>query len=232
MMRWVSLQNSMAKVVATATVGAVVLGALGGLGTGAASAASVHNPHKAAQVAKAPNGSGYSYLAGVGPWTVSMRRVGNVSVEQIRGAWLLGQVRFHTNDPYYSCLNGTALNAWRVPANPGVVIVHNGDQGRQCVYGTFVYQPFYTGTFGGTLVVLAWHANVSVEALGDSSLFGQLTNFQSNDPYYACLDGTTTTGGATINVWTAPKEFGTSDVAHNGGQGPQCVYGTFVFGTN
>ncbi len=228
-MRWVSLQNSMAKVVATAAAGAVVLGALGGLGAGAASAASVQKSREAAQLATVSRGPGYSYLAGVGPWTVSMRRVRNVSVEQIRGAWLLGQVTFHTNDPYYSCLNGRALNAWRVPAEPGTVIVHNGDQGPQCVYGTFVYQPFYTGTVHGTLVVLARHVNVSVEALADSSLVGQLTNFQSDDPYYACLDGTTTTGGATVNVWTAPREFGSSEVVHNGDQGPQCVYGTFVF---
>jgi len=236
MMQWVSTRSAVVRAVTGIAAAAV---ALGGLGVSAASASSLPGEREAVQSVRegvrpglgtAPHG-GSTYLATVGPWAVTMSRVRNMSVEQIPGAWLLGRVTFHTNDRYYSCLDGEALDAWRIPSEPNVVVVHNGDQGAQCVYGTFVYEPFYMGTFDGSLVVFSWHANVSVESLPDASQAGQLGNFQTDNPYYACLDGSSTTSGATVDVWTAPKEFGSSDVAHNGDQGAQCVYGTFSFST-
>ena len=36
-------------------------------------------------------------------------------------------------------------------------------------------------------------------------------------------------GSAAINVFTASKEFPGVNAAHNGGQGTQCIYGTWTF---
>lgn len=47
---------------------------------------------------------------------------------------------FSTNDPRYSCLNGETINVWTAPAQyPGVYVVHNGNQGPQCTYGTWTF---------------------------------------------------------------------------------------------
>lgn len=81
----------------------------------------------------------------------------------------------------------------------------------------------YHGTYNGRVIDLAHVINVSVEDLPDATLVGHLTNFQTNNPYYHCLNG------ETLNVWVAPNEFPNDYVVHNGDEGPQCVYGTWLF---
>jgi hypothetical protein len=172
----------------------------------------------------------YTYDGQVGPWSnIPLRQVPNVSVENLPGATLVGAVVFTTSNPYYSCLNGHALNAWRLPAQPDVIFVHNGDQGPQCVYGTWTYRPFFQATWQGHRIGLTRQKNVTVEALPDATLAGHVTNFQTDDPYYACLDGPSAGTGQSINVWIAPREFPAVYVAHNGDEGPQCVYITLTF---
>ncbi len=174
----------------------------------------------------------YSYTGTVGNWNqVPLSHVANVTVEGLSDATLVGQItNFQTTNPYYSCLDGRTLNVWRAPKEfPGELVVHNGDQGPQCVYGTWTYVPFYAGTWQGRWTQLSHVANVTVEGLSDSHLVGQITNFQTDDPYYECLTGTSGSTGETVNVWEAPKEFPGELVVHNGDQGPQCVYGTWTF---
>jgi len=66
--------------------------------------------------------------------------------------------------------------------------------------------------------------NETVEGYGDASIVGVVTNFQTDNPAFSCLNG------STLNVFTAPAEHGSDLVVHNGLQGPQCTYGTWIIG--
>jgi hypothetical protein len=81
----------------------------------------------------------------------------------------------------------------------------------------------YTGVWLGNVTTLTHVANVTVEGLADATLVGTISNFQTSDPSYSCLNG------ETINVFTAPSEFPGDYVVHNGLQGSQCTYGTWTF---
>ena len=81
----------------------------------------------------------------------------------------------------------------------------------------------YTGSYNGTAEALTRVANQTVESLSDATLVGQLSDFQTNDPSVACLNG------ESLNVWTAPAEFPGDYVVHNGEQGSQCTYVTLTF---
>ncbi len=166
----------------------------------------------------------YTYTGQVGSWyQIPLQKVPNESVEGLPDATKVGTLVFTTNDPYYQALNGTTLNVWRASNEfPGELIVHNGNQGPQPVYGTWVYSPFYAVTWQGAWTQMRLTTNVSVENFSDAQLEGQGTNFETDDPYYSALDGNT------INVWMASAEFGNVLVAHNGDQGPQPVYGTWL----
>jgi hypothetical protein len=52
-------------------------------------------------------------------------------------------VNFQTKDPGYSCLNGESINVFTGSGGswpyPCMYAVHNGDQGTQCTYGTWLY---------------------------------------------------------------------------------------------
>ncbi len=165
----------------------------------------------------------------VGVWDgvrIRLTHVRNVTVEGLADARLLGQVTdFRTNDPYYACLDGRSINVWSAPREfPGKYVVHNGDQGTQCVYGTWTFAPYtFTGIWHGRRISLTHVRNMTVEGLPDARLIGALTDFHTTDPYYACLDG------RSLNVWSAPREFPGRDAVHNGDQGTQCVYGTWTF---
>jgi hypothetical protein len=166
----------------------------------------------------------YTYDGQVGGWhQIPLQKVTNESIEDLPDATKVGTLVFTTSDPYYRALNGATLNVWRAPNEfPGELVVHNGDQGPQPVYGTWVYTPFYALTWQGTWTPMRLTTNVSVEDLSDAHLEGPGANFETDDPYYVALNG------STINVWQAQAEFGNELVAHNGNQGPQPVYGTWI----
>lgn len=65
----------------------------------------------------------------------------NVTVEGLPDATLVGQLTsFKTTVAADSCLDGESINVWTAPKEfPGVYVVHNGDQGSQCTYGTWTF---------------------------------------------------------------------------------------------
>jgi hypothetical protein len=156
-----------------------------------------------------------------------LAKVPNQTVEGFADATLVGTVSdFQTDDPSQSCLNGSTLNVWTAPAEyPGSYVVHNGWQGPQCTYGTWLIGAsyFYQGTFNGAVRILNKVPNQTVENLTGAVRVLAITNFQTNDPSQSCLNG------STINVFLAPVQFGANWVAHNGLQGSQCTYGTWTF---
>lgn len=69
---------------------------------------------------------------------VPLQHIGNVTVEGFSDAQLVGKCKL--NAPSY-CINGEWVNVWKAPNEyPGQLIVHNGDQGPQCTYQTFIMQ--------------------------------------------------------------------------------------------
>jgi hypothetical protein len=60
---------------------------------------------------------------------------------------------FETSNPAFSCLDGESIYVWTAPAQfPGLYVVHNGDEGSQCTYGTWTFpQPSYY-----TVTLAAW----------------------------------------------------------------------------
>ncbi len=79
---------------------------------------------------------------------VRLTNVPNVTVEQLPDAQLVGQIHnflaheLPTSKPPFYCLNGENINVWIAPHEfPGVYVVHNGDQGNQCTYGTWTFSP-------------------------------------------------------------------------------------------
>ena len=152
--------------------------------------------------------------------TVSLTLVPNVTVENLPDSSLQSSqlVDFQTNDPRYSCLNGEALDVWTAPAEfPGKLVVHNGDQGPQCTYGTWTFsiQPpppkGYSGISSGASI-----ATVTVNSIGTTSTrdwFGPY--YQMN---YSVDDANTTAGYSVIG------SFGAGQGCSNG-----CWTQTFVF---
>lgn len=179
------------------------------------------------------SGATYTYAGTWDGQAVTLTHVPNATVEAYSDAQEIGQLEdFQTNDPAYSCLDGQALNVWRAPAEyPGELVVHNGDQGAQCAYGTWTFQsPSQAYSYSGfwaplaRSVSLADVANANVEDFPDARLQPlPLIDFQTNDPRFSCLDG------EAIEVFYAPKEYSGVLVAHNGDEGPQCAYGTWTF---
>jgi hypothetical protein len=155
--------------------------------------------------------------------------VKNVSVEGLSDATLLSTqlTNFETNDSAFSCLNGSSLNAWTAPKEfPNDIVIHNGLQGTQCAYGTWIYPdptPLFACIWGGGWVLVANLPDVTVEGLPDAKLVGTCNDFQTTSSQYSCLNG------ENINVFTAPKEYPNEYVAHNGLMGNQCTYGVWVF---
>ncbi len=85
------------------------------------------------------------------------------------------------------------------------------------------YPTYYSGYWGNQLTSLSGHGNVTVEGLSDASLVGAISDFQTNNSSFSCLNG------ESLYVWKAPKEFPGDYVVHNGAQGSQCTYGTWTF---
>ncbi|MHB8231455.1 MAG: hypothetical protein ACYDDB_00955 [bacterium] len=87
--------------------------------------------------------------------------------------------------------------------------------------------PLFEGYWQGTLVYLQNIPNITVEQLPDATNIGMLNDFNAIEPPYSsppfyCLNG------ESINVWTAPNEFPGGLIVHNGLQGSQCTYGTWI----
>jgi len=179
--------------------------------------------------------STYSYT---GTWLGSsyqLTHVTNVTVEGLPDAFVVGTITdFQTSDPSYSCLDGLAINVFLAPQEfPGEYVVHDGLQGSMCAYGTWTFSSkySYTGNWNGASYSLTRVANVTVEGLPDAQLITndstgesvQITNFQTSDPSFDCLDG------SSINVFMAQDEFPGQHVVHDGLQGSMCTYGTWLF---
>ncbi len=92
---------------------------------------------------------------------------------------------------------------------------------------SYVMAQQFEGYWQGTFVHLLNVPNVTVEQLPDATDVGTLYDFTaieppySNPPFY-CLNG------ENLNVWEAPNEFPGELVVHNGLQGSQCTYGTWI----
>ncbi len=186
----------------------------------------------------APNPYDYNFTGTFNGQTTSLHWVPNHTIEGLADAQLVGEMtNFQTADPKYTCLNGETIYVWTAPSEyPGEYVVHNGDMGAQCTYLTLTFNesaatsntpnPYnytFTGTWNGQRETLAWVPNHTIENMSDATLVGTISNFQTADPKYTCLNG------EDINVWTAPSEYPGEYVVHNGDMGPQCTYLTLIF---
>ena len=79
-----------------------------------------------------------------------------------------------------------------------------------------------TCNMNGRPVVAIQTVNVTIEGLPGSQLIGSCSSFFTTNPAFTCLNG------SSINAWTNPK-YGPFFILHNGWQGPQCTYGTWIF---
>jgi len=185
-----------------------------------------------------PNPYNYTFSGTYSGQSVVFHWVPNHTIEGDQGAQLVGTItNFQTADPKYTCLNGESINVWTDPNYPGVDVVHNGDMGTQCTYLTLTFtasnstsnpNPYnytFTGAYNGQAIVFHWVPNHTIEGLSDAKLVGTITDFQTTDPKYTCLNG------ENINVWSAPSEYPGDYVVHNGDMGPQCTYLTLTFPT-
>ncbi|PMP84798.1 MAG: hypothetical protein C0174_06330 [Thermodesulfobium narugense] len=69
---------------------------------------------------------------------IPLQHIQNVTVEGFRDAQLVGQCQLHAPG---SCLNGEFINVWRaLNEYPGKLLVHNGYQGPQCTYQTWIME--------------------------------------------------------------------------------------------
>jgi expansin (peptidoglycan-binding protein) len=163
----------------------------------------------------------YSYAGVYNGQTSALTWHTNVTVEGLPDQTLVGSIsNFQTNDPQYSCLNGQAINLWTAPAEfPGVLVVHDGWQGPMCVWGTWTFPQTYTGAWLGSASSLSLHSSMSVSGYSDATTVGTVSNFQTNNPTYSCLNGTS------LTVRAAPKELPGIYVVYNS---TQCAAGSWV----
>lgn len=142
-------RNAFGRALTVAIVLFVSLLPLGALSTQAASLA-----HSVAQPAPPARGHIYFYCNWLGK-TIRLKHVPTVPVERLADAKVVGRCgKLRTNDHYYHRLSGRTINVFIAPREyPGVLIVRNGRQGRQPVYGnwTFPFGVGQTGTLQGTV---------------------------------------------------------------------------------
>ncbi len=150
-------------------------------------------------------GQTYSYTASWLGYSYSLTLVPNVTVAGYPDAKFVGQVtNFQTTSHKESCLNGLAINVYTAPAEfPGVYVVNDDSQGTMCFLGTWTF-PIYAYTaswlnYPSSSLKLV--ANACVECFSDSTVVGRVSNFQTQDAHFSCLDG------QSLNVYTAPSEF-------------------------
>jgi hypothetical protein len=92
--------------------------------------------------------SSYVYTAIWQGHVVRLTLVPGTNVGQLPDAVAIGQVaHFHTDDPYYLCLEGAALNVWSAPQEfPKVYVVQGGCPGGTIGTWTFPQPPSVTPT--------------------------------------------------------------------------------------
>lgn len=172
----------------------------------------------------------YSYT---GSWlnypSSSLKLVANACVECFADSTLVGRVaNFQTQDAHFSCLDGQSLNVYTAPNEfPGLYVVRV-IAGSMCTnYADTWTLPIYTstGSWNGASYQLTLLQDNEVQTASDARLItfqnncngsGQpacgspvtLQNFQSNNPNFSCLNG------SSINVWMAQNEFPAKHVAH------------------
>jgi hypothetical protein len=157
-------------------------------------------------------GQTYTSTAAWLGYTYSLTNVKHVNVAGYPDARLVGQVtNFQTNQPRPSCLNGLSINVYTAPAEfPGLYAVNDDSQANMCADGTWTFPIFtYTASWlnypSSSLTLVP---NVCVECFADSTLAGGVTNFQTHDLNFSCLDG------QRVNVYTAASEFPGRYVVH------------------
>jgi hypothetical protein len=119
------------------------------------------------------------------------------------GAVLLSQVtQFSTTDPAYNkCLIGASLRVWSAQkAYPGQYLVFGGCPGGPPALWTFSVTYNYSATWQSIPQPLT-----PVPSSGtlppDAVIQGQVVNFTTDDPSFACQNG------QALNVYAAPTEF-------------------------
>ncbi len=150
-------------------------------------------------------GQTYSYTASWLGYSYSLTPVANVTVAAYSDARFVGQVtNFQTTSHKASCLNGLAINMYTAPAEfPGAYVVDDDSQGAVCFLGTWTF-PIYS--YGASWLnypssSLKLIANTCVECFTDATVVGSVSNFQTQDAHFSCLDG------QSLNVYGAPNEF-------------------------
>lgn len=157
----------------------------------------------------------YSYA---GTWQgqkVRLAIVANPPLLRLTGLTPQGQItNFTTDDPKYACFNNKSLNVYQEPedfANTFVVYsvctaVSTSGQGdlrgvwtfpKPVVTGTAFP---YTATFQNRIVTLQLIHNATLPA--DGQLVSQVTQFQTTDPTYDCLNQ------LNLPVYSDPKKYG------------------------
>ena len=172
-------------------------------------------------------GQTYTTTASLLGYPYSLTEVKHVAVASFSDARFVGQVtNFQTNQPKPSCLNGLSINVYTAPAEfPGLYAVNNDSQGTMCAYGTWTFPIFiYTASWlNYPSYSLTLGPSVCVECFSDSTLVGGVSNFQTQDGNFSCLDG------QRVNVYTAPSEFPGRYVVHVVA-GSMCTpFGTWTF---
>ena len=81
----------------------------------------------------------------------------------------------------------------------------------------------YTAGWPPDTIELTKVATQPVHTYADAAHIGEVENFQTDDPLYACLNG------STIDTWVAPAEFPGKTVVYNGAQALPCAIGTWVY---
>ncbi len=150
-------------------------------------------------------GQTYTSTASWLGYPYSLTEVKHVNVASYADARFLGQVtNFQTNQPKPSCLNGLSINVYTAPVEfPGLYVVNDDSQGPMCALGTWTF-PIYSYTASwlnypsSSLTLIP---SFCVECFGDSTLVGKVSNFQTQDPLFSCLDG------QSLNLYSAPVEM-------------------------
>jgi len=140
--------------------------------------------------------------------SASFERDGNKAIKVLRGA------------------SGTAIGAWADAHCPGYAKLPTTTISPPTSGPPATSQASTTGVWDQPAphtVVLRQVPNMAVEQLADATLIGRLGDFQADVAPFTCLNG------ESLNVWSAPAEFPNELVVHNGRQGTQCAYGTWVF---
>ena len=86
---------------------------------------------------------------------------------------------------------------------PGVYVVNDDSQGKMCALGTWTF-PIYSYTaswlnYPSSSLTLV--PSACVECFSDATMVGSVSNFQTQDAHFSCLDG------QSLKVYTAPSEY-------------------------